>query len=194
MFSFLRRQYLLGRYYAPRWWQLGCATTLLSNLALVPSLGLFAWGLVASAPTAWMASGVCAALYVLHVLRGLARQSLVQIYCPELAGELRKPGRFDIWAGPLVSAVNLAVLLSSAVGRTMTWRGITYCVLSNGHARILHRETAPGEEPHGGDQAAQGSRKDWPTSRRTCMVSPSQLANAGRLRPAVAICATLCSF
>jgi ceramide glucosyltransferase len=156
LFSFLRRQYLLGRYYAPRWWRLGCATTLLSNLALVSSLGLLAWGLVASPPAAWMASGVCAALYALHVARGFARQSLVQIYCPELAGKLRKPARFDVWAGPLVSAVSLAVLLSSAVGRTMTWRGITYGVLSNGRARILHRDQAdPGKEPHGDGPVAE---------------------------------------
>jgi hypothetical protein len=155
LFSFLRRQYLLGRYYAPRWWQLGCATTLLSNLALVPSLGLLAWGLVASPPTAWMASGVGAALYALHVARGFARQSLVGIYCPELADKLRKPGRFDVWAGPLVSAVSLAVLLSSAAGRTMAWRGITYGVLPNGRARILQREADPVDEAHGDGQAPQ---------------------------------------
>ena len=67
LFSFLRRQYLLGRYYAPRWWQLGCATTLLSNLALVPSLGLLAWGLVASAPNGLDGERRLRGMYALHV-------------------------------------------------------------------------------------------------------------------------------
>ena len=37
----------------------------------------------------------------------------------------------------------------------MTWRGITYGVLSNGRARILHREADPVDEAHGDGQAAQ---------------------------------------
>lgn len=155
LFSFLRRQYLLGRIYAPRWWRLGGSAVLAGNLAWAASLAVLAWGLAASAAAAWIAGASCAAMYVLQVLRGFARQSLVRMYCPNHADALRAPGWFDIWAAPLVNAVSLAVLLSSAVGRTMTWRGIAYTVLPDGRARILQRLTDPVAGPRGAGAAPQ---------------------------------------
>jgi ceramide glucosyltransferase len=165
LFSFLRRQYLLGRCYAPRWWRLGFATMLYANLVLAVSLALLGWGLAAHPLLACAAGGVCAAIYGLHVLRGLVRQSLILVYCPELAGTLRKAARFDVWAGPLVSAVSLAGLISSAIGRTSTWRGITYRLLPDGRTRILRRQPEPlgepGEDEHDAvEDVAETARND----------------------------------
>jgi len=157
LFSFLRRQYVLGRCYAPRWWRIGGASMLVGNLAWAASLGLLAWGLAASPASAWMAGSVSAAMYALLVLRGFARRSLVRLYCPEHADALRQPGWFDVWAAPLVSAVSLAVLLRSAMGRTMTWRGITYSFLPDGRARILERDAEPGDRACGDDELPEDS-------------------------------------
>lgn len=150
LFGFLRRQYMLGRFYVPGWWGFGFLTTLYANLVLLANLGLCAWGLAARSPWAWVPAGVCAVLYGLHVVRGLVRQSLVSVYCPALRGALRRAARFDVWAGPLVSMLSTAGLVSSALGRQVTWRGITYRVLRGGQTRIVRRDAdAPGEHDEG---------------------------------------------
>lgn len=177
LFSFLRRQYLLGRYYAPRWWRLGGVTLLHANVALAASLGMLGWGCAVSPPAAWTAGAVCAALYALHVARGLVRQSLVRLYCPEAAERLRAAGRFDIWAGPLVSAVSLAVVLASALGRTVTWRGITYRVLSDGSTRIVRRAAEP--------QVGSGRQPQAAVSLSASLSAPdaAQAPDAAVVRP-----------
>jgi len=148
LFAFLRRQYLLGRVYAPPWWWVGFLTTLYANVVLLGSAGLAAWGLAAGSPLAWIAGGACAALYGVHVVRGLLRQSLVDIYCPDLRQTLRSAARFDVWAGPLVSLFSAAGLIGSALGNRVTWRGTTYRLSRDGQTRIVRRRTdAPEDDP-----------------------------------------------
>lgn len=148
LFSFLRRQYVLGRYYVPGWWRLGFLTTLFANVALLTGIGMLAWGLVLASPWAWVPAGALAALYALHVVRGLVRQSLIDVYCPEQRKALSSARHFDIWAGPLVSAVSLAGMIASLAGSQVTWRGITYRLSPDGRTRILRREpVAPNDPP-----------------------------------------------
>lgn len=142
LFGFLRRQYLLGRYYVPGWWRLGFVTTLLANLTLAASAGMLAGGLFAGGRLAWLPAGVLATLYALHVARGLVRQSLIDVYCPEQKKALGRARRFDLWAGPLVSAVSLVGMIASVVGSRATWRGITYELSPGGRTRILARDCA----------------------------------------------------
>ena len=55
-FSFLRRQYLIGRFYTPRAWALGLASAALPNLAWWISLGAVIQGLAAGAAV-WLPAG-----------------------------------------------------------------------------------------------------------------------------------------
>lgn len=139
LLPFLRRQYMLGRYYATTWWWLGFAAVLSSNITMLTSLVALTWRVAAGSPLAWIPAWVCAALYGLHVTRGIVRQDLVRIYCPDLEPRLRKAARLDIWAGPLVSLVSCVALLTSAIGQRVAWRGITYCLSPDGRTRILER-------------------------------------------------------
>ena len=140
LLPFLRRQYMLGRYYASSYWRLGFAAVLSSNAAILASVAALLWGLAIGSPLAWIPAWVCVALYGLHVTRGIVRQDLVRVYCPDLEPSLRKAARFDIWAGPVVSLISCVALLSSAVGRQVAWRGITYDLSPDGRTRILNRE------------------------------------------------------
>lgn len=166
LFAFLRRQYMLGRFYVPAWWRFGFLTTLYANVVLLVSAGLFVWGLAARSPLAWISAGVCAALYGLHVVRGLFRQSLVDVYCPHLRRALRKAVRFDIWAGPLVSMFSTAGLISSALGRQVTWRGTTYRLLRGGQTRIVRRDADAPEE----DDEQSQSEDDCPAKACACIL------------------------
>ena len=63
MLSFVRRQYLMGRFYLPRWWALALLLTTLITLPMVANLGVLAWFLATGSPWAWLAAGAGGALY-----------------------------------------------------------------------------------------------------------------------------------
>lgn len=146
--SFLRRQYLIVRFYVPAWWWSAFVLITLSNLALWGSLGLVVWGLATGRPSPWLPAGVGAVLYLFGVFRGLVRQDLALVYFPHLSGALKKARRFDVWAGPLVGVVNWLGLAGSLLGREITWRGITYRLFRGGRIRLVRHEVqAPPPDP-----------------------------------------------
>lgn len=160
MYMFVRRQYLVGRFYVPNWWVFGLCAATLANLAWLSSLIGLGCGLVGGSPPVWLPAAVAWVLYLLSVHRGLVRQSLVGTHFPERRGELRTAGRFDTWAGPVVGLVNWLGMLGSLFGRHITWRGITYRVSPGGQIRVVGREaeavpsTAQGEEERQPPQVA----------------------------------------
>ncbi len=149
LFSFLRRQYMLGRFYVPSWWRLGFLTLVYANLVLGAAVPMLCWGLALRSPLAWIPATALVLLYLVHVLRGVLRQGLIGVYCPEQRRRLARARWFDIWAGPLVSAASLVVLVSSRVGSVTTWRGITYRLARGGKTQILRRAESgsPASEP-----------------------------------------------
>ena len=180
MLAFVRRQYLMGRFYLPRWWALMLLLATLVTLPPAVNLAMFVYTLAIGSVWAWMFGALSAVLYGLSLPTGLFRQSLVRLYCPEYEDEsrrdslsvveslrdslsvserpthmislsvaerpthyaaLREARRFEVWAGPLVGAVNWIELLASAVGRRVTWRGIGYRLDADGQViRVWHDE------------------------------------------------------
>lgn len=143
LFSFVRRQYLMGRFYLPRWWALAMVLTTLSTLPLAASLGVLAWHAATGSAWAWLSGGLSGLLYGLSILAGLLRQDLVEVYCPRLRDRLRGARRFEVWAGPLVSLINWIELFGSTFGRQITWRGIGYRLADDGQVTKMWRL-----EPH----------------------------------------------
>jgi cellulose synthase/poly-beta-1,6-N-acetylglucosamine synthase-like glycosyltransferase len=153
--EFGRRQFLITRVYAPlRWWM-----GFLSSLGSV--LGL--WG---GAAAALYAGAVHAEHIVLYaavpivfftgqltraVLRQLAMAKAVGAndyspgtndYSPLLA-RLLPAAVADVFGCWLWSLLLLALLLSSAAGRTIRWRGIRYRLVSPTHIHILNNGSGP---------------------------------------------------
>ena len=148
MFSFLRRQYLIGRYYAYGWWLAGLLTTSLMAIAWLAAPLLVVHSLRGGQPGIWLTGGATGMLYLLGAYRGWLRQSLVWTYFPQLANKLRVPALVDILAGPLVTLVNWAALVSSVVGRTLHWRGVSYRLGRGGRVeKIKRRAEQPGQSP-----------------------------------------------
>ena len=175
LFSFVRRQYLMGRFYLPRWWALALVLTTLSTLPLAASLGLLAWHLATGSVWAWLSAGLTGLLYGLGVLAGLFRQDLVQVYCPQLYDRLRGARRFEVWAGPLVGLANWIELFGSTFGRRITWRGIGYCLAGDGQVTRMWR-VEPEPTPHTARTGEREPSEELPALPRAAL--PSQCAKA----------------
>ncbi len=133
MFAFARRQYQMMRLYARRWWWLGLLANGLTNLAWGTTLVALVLGAVRGGAVLWLGAGMGAALYMVCVLRGCLRQDVVLLHFPQLAERLRPARWFDIWLSPLAGLLTAWGLLSSALGRTVCWRGIRYHLGRQGH-------------------------------------------------------------
>jgi len=161
VFRFVRRQYLVGRYYTPGWWLFGLAATTLSALAWLGNLAAIAAAWAYGLLPLWLTIGVTAVLYALSVGRGWLRQSLIEMYFPGKRGResflqstiraapekdsrpLFLFARFDVWANPLGALAGWLGVLGSLVGRRITWRGISYRMLPGGRIGAVEHRDAP---------------------------------------------------
>jgi cellulose synthase/poly-beta-1,6-N-acetylglucosamine synthase-like glycosyltransferase len=139
-FEFLRRQYLIGRFYATRYWLGALAIALLAVSALWLSLAAAVAGGAMHWSFAWIPAVGFVVLAASHVARAWLRQSMPRYALPSYENQLRACRWFDIAAAPLAGLVNLTALLSSLVGNTIAWRGIRYRLLRGGQARRLRDE------------------------------------------------------
>lgn len=126
LFEFGRRQFLITRVCAPRTWWFGLCSSLLSVLGI--------WATAALAIYAAHAGDENLRLYAVVPFVFLASQFARAVLRQTMAGKLlsseRRSMRFarlaDILVFWLWSLVLLAIIVSSAFGRTICWRGIRY--------------------------------------------------------------------
>ena len=140
MFEFIRRQYLLGRFYSRGWWHTALVATTLTWTALLGNLGVAAARLWSGGAAAGGHLVVSAALIGLFYARAWLRYRLTVESLPEHAQTLRRARRFDLLATPLVGVVHWVGLLSSVWGNTLSWRGIEYSLFADGRVRIIGRQ------------------------------------------------------
>ncbi len=139
--EFARRQYLITRVYAPGLWWLAVGVRLLSAATFWGGLGLTAWRWRAG-QSVWPVSVFPVALYVLGSVRAAFRQTAALAAWPDARPCLRRAARLDVFAQPVLGLTDLLLLLSAAVGRRITWRGIGYRLESARRTRILFRPGA----------------------------------------------------
>lgn len=141
--SFLRRQYLMGRFYLQDWWLLAFTAAAVINLAWLGTLGALGWALAVRSPLALVPGAVGLVLYLLSVGRGWLRQDLTRTYFPDRQEAFRQARLYDIWAGPLAGMLNWLGVLGSLFGRHITWRGVRYRVFPGGQIRVVRHEGQP---------------------------------------------------
>jgi hypothetical protein len=142
MFEFVRRQFTIGRFYAPVFWGLAAALSCLQQATV--------WIGVALTPVAWLSGGwtaiaLAAALliYALQVLRGWLREDAARHFLPEAYRRTAAARRTAVWCGPLVGGLQCWGLLTALVNRRIGWRGIEYVLSSGGQMQIVNRRSAP---------------------------------------------------
>jgi hypothetical protein len=143
MFSFVRRQLIIGRCYVPVHWYALLVGSTATQALFWGSLAACGWGLAVGAPWTWQPAAAVALLYGLHLVRALLRQDATRYYLPNRRAELAAARRFDIWLGPVAGVVGWAALVSSAFSRRIVWKGIAYEMRRGGR---LVRITRPAVE------------------------------------------------
>ena len=137
LYEFCRRQFLITRVYAPVTWLFGLCCSIGSVLGL--------WGSAALACHAWairaehllLYAAVPALFFVGHVLRIALRQSMIVRLLREHAARLKPAAYADIFGSWAWSFVLLGLILSSATGRTIQWRGILYRLVSSTQTEVI---------------------------------------------------------
>lgn len=136
LFEFVRRQYMMARFYAPRWWRFGLAVLLPGNLAWA-ALAVLAWRWSGEAAGGATVAALAAALFGLSMVRAAMRQSLASVYFPEMAASLRAARWFDLVAAPLAALAHALGAWASVFGRTLSWRGTRYRLHADGRVEII---------------------------------------------------------
>jgi cellulose synthase/poly-beta-1,6-N-acetylglucosamine synthase-like glycosyltransferase len=141
--EFARRQYLITRIYAPVLWSLALAGELLFNLVFWGGLAMEIPNWFFRRQLTWI-SFVVVLLYFLAGARAWLRQSAAGSHFESLSDALLSARRLDIWGQPVLALCNLVLLLSSALGRNIAWRGIRYRLIGCDRTVILNPDSAVG--------------------------------------------------
>lgn len=149
MFSFVRRQLIIGRSYVPVHWYALLVGSSATQVLFWGSLIAFVAGALSGASWAWQPAAAVGLLYALHLLRAYLRNGAARYYLPYRRDELAAVHRFDFWLGPVAGAVGWLALLSSAFTRRIVWKGIAYEMQPGGAIKSIVR-------PPETDAAAQG--------------------------------------
>ncbi len=120
MLEFLRRQYVVGRFYSRRWWAGALLVSTLSAAAFWGSVAFSISRLARGQNLVWVPLGATLVLWCLHAIRAWFRQQIAQTCLPEFKSRLAGSRSFDILAAPLCGLVNWIGLIGSLVGRTIT--------------------------------------------------------------------------
>jgi ceramide glucosyltransferase len=137
--EFARRQYLITRVYAPGLWWFGMANAILSNAVLWGGIALALWCWTIARPVAWIGP-LLVILCGMNAVRARLRQRAVSVrFAHGQERVLRSIARLELWAQPLLALGNCVCLLSSALGREITWRNIRYHLHGPHCTEILSR-------------------------------------------------------
>jgi ceramide glucosyltransferase len=126
MFSFIRRQLIIGRcYVSVHWYALLLGSTLVQWM-FWGSAAAVLLGAVSGASWSWQPAVVALALYGLHLMRARFRHNALSACLPRHYAEIKPALRFDAWLGPLAGIAGWLGLVASAFGRRIVWKGIAY--------------------------------------------------------------------
>lgn len=137
--SFLRRQFVIGRCYLPLWWWATIPLMVLQPAVLFGGFLVAAWLAWRGVAFWYVPWFVSASLYGMSVLRARWRQAAWSSSVRASPIALRAAARFDRWAAPWSCLFAASVMLASAVGRSITWRGIHYHIGAAGRITLLGR-------------------------------------------------------
>lgn len=145
--GFLRRQFVIGRFYAPFYWAGTLLGTTIMNVALFGGLAALALLTYRGSALALLPASTVLALVGTHWARAWMREDMGRKRFPHLKRELAAARRWDLLAGPFFGLLNCLGMLSAAFSTRVTWRGLRYRIFPGGQIRLLNRELEQEAQP-----------------------------------------------
>ncbi|MHC4426380.1 MAG: glycosyltransferase [Planctomycetota bacterium] len=130
LLEFGRRQFLITRMSAPKTWWFGLCSSLYSVLGIWGAAGLAIYSARIQDENLPLFAAVPVVFFVSQLARAILRQRTANKLLRHEHQAMRAARIADILAFWLWSLVLLLLIVSSAFGRTIRWRGIRYKLLS----------------------------------------------------------------
>jgi cellulose synthase/poly-beta-1,6-N-acetylglucosamine synthase-like glycosyltransferase len=129
LFEFARRQFLITRVSAPKTWWFGLGSGIFSILGIWAGAGLAIYAGTIQNENLPLFAAVPAVFFVSQLIRAILRQRMAGKLLEHERRAMRAACAADILAFWLWSLLMLFLIISSAFGRTICWRGIRYKLL-----------------------------------------------------------------
>jgi ceramide glucosyltransferase len=134
--EFGRRQFVITRIYRPKMWLFGVFSAFFAVFGLWGGIAALAWTLASPQPSPVLITWPI--LFALaQWLHAFLRQRTIGILLEKDRAQMKQATRADLLLFWLFSILMLAILISSAVGNTIRWRGIRYRLNSPTDIKIL---------------------------------------------------------
>jgi ceramide glucosyltransferase len=137
LFEFARRQFVITRVATPELWLLGVVSSLYSVAGLWGSAAMTVYARSRCLADWWVFALTAAVFLAGHFCRAWFRQETMALVLDDDGDGLKAAKRADVLLSWLWSPLMLALILTSAVGRTITWRGIKYRLLGPTNVVVL---------------------------------------------------------
>ena len=130
LFEFARRQFLITRITSPATWWFGLFSSVYSLSGLWAGAALAVCAASANAGNLMLYIAMPIVFFIGQFIRAILRQTMIVKLLPDDFEEM-KPAIFaDIFGNPIWSWLLFICIAASAFGRTITWRGLRYKLIS----------------------------------------------------------------
>ncbi len=130
LFEFGRRQFLITRIYAPKSWLIGLGSSTLAVLGIWGGLAAAVWAALTNQSPLALFIAVPLTFILAQFLQAVLRQRMIAKVLPEQKNRMIPAMVLDIAACAFMSAILMVMVVGSAFGRTIRWRGIRYKIQS----------------------------------------------------------------
>jgi cellulose synthase/poly-beta-1,6-N-acetylglucosamine synthase-like glycosyltransferase len=137
LFEFGRRQFVITKVYAPQMWSFGLFSAAYAVFGLWGGASLAIYAGITQNPHILLFIAVPVLFFIAQLTRAILRQSMAAKLLAEDWPKLKIAAITDIALFWLWSLLMLVLILSSAFGRTIRWRGIQYKLISKAETVIL---------------------------------------------------------
>jgi len=139
LFEFGRRQFIITKVAAPGTWWFGLLSTLYSFFGSWIPAGLAIYAAVTAHQNVVLYTAVPVVFFAGQLTRAILRQAMVRKILKQHWPKLKTAAAADILLFWFWTPLMLILILSSAFGRTIYWRGIRYKLTSATETEILRR-------------------------------------------------------
>jgi len=138
LFEFGRRQFLITRVSAGSTWLTGLLGAILSVFGPIITAGIAIYSSQRSTfQLSYIIHSVPPLLFGMQFLEALLRQNMIRQMLCEYREKMKKASVFDLMLFWPMSCLLLLIIITSAFGRTIRWRGIRYKLLGPAETLML---------------------------------------------------------